>query len=34
MGFRVELCIFLGGFLFFLLLMFGEGVKGGFFKER
>lgn len=34
MGSRAELCTLLGGLSFLLLLMSGEGAKGGSFKER
>ncbi|XP_073938618.1 epidermal growth factor-like protein 8 isoform X3 [Castor canadensis] len=34
MGSRAELCTLLGGLSFLLLLMSGEGAKGGTFKER
>lgn len=34
MGSRAELCTLLGGLSFLLLLMSGEGAKGGPLKER
>lgn len=34
MGLWAELCISLRGLSFFLVLMTGEGARGGSFKER